>query len=212
LALAAVRSSPNASKSVGIGVVQSKVLLAGLAAFVAGIGGGMLAVTLGVALPPNYATLIGEIWLVVLVTQGIRSNVAAILAGLSFTLASGLTQVYLPKVFGNLIAVAFGLGAIAMIKFPEGLLTMEARQLRSLLAQISVVKPDFYRRLKLVGAVYFIVFVVLVAAVSQTWWLWLVITIGLAIMVLSYMVVTVKQPKVVTMTAPVDGILSPTSH
>jgi len=54
---------------------------------------------------------------VVLVTNGIRSNAAAIVAGLSQTLLGGVALVYLPKVFGNFVAIAFGLGAIAIVKF-----------------------------------------------------------------------------------------------
>ena len=180
LALAAVRSSSNASKTIGIGVVQMKVLLAGLAAFVAGIGGGLLAITMGVAVPSNYATLTGEIWLVVLVTQGIRSNASALYAGLSLTLASGLSLVYLPKVFGNFVAIGFGLGAIALIKFPEGILTMQARQFRFMLARFRAANPQLYGILKIVASVYFVAFVVLVVAVSHLWWLWLVITLVIA--------------------------------
>src|SRR6202034_1661360 len=67
LALTAVRSTSNGSQTTGISVLQMKLTVAALAAFVAGIGGGLLAVTLGVANPNNYATLGAEVWLAVLV-------------------------------------------------------------------------------------------------------------------------------------------------
>jgi branched-chain amino acid transport system permease protein len=216
LALAAVRSSANASKTIGIGVVQMKVLLAGLAAFVAGIGGGLLAITMGVAVPSNYATLVGEIWLVVLVTQGIRSNASALYAGLSLTLASGLSLVYLPKVFGNFVAIGFGLGAIALIKFPEGILTMQARQFRFILARFRAANPQLYGKLKVVAAVYFVAFVVLIVTVSHLWWLWLVITLVIAHITAGYVFTTQLrgQKPDKKLPTPPDARLAPqgTSH
>jgi branched-chain amino acid transport system permease protein len=132
LALNAVRWTTPGSKTLGISVLQMKVLVAGFAAFVAGIGGAMLALSLGVSLSANYDTLLGLVWLAVVVTLGIRSNVAALFAGLSSTLLAGVALVYLPKAFGNVPPILFGLGAIAVAKFPEGTLAMQARQIRFL--------------------------------------------------------------------------------
>ena len=98
LGFAAVRTSPAAARTIGMSAVQMKLLLAGLAAFVAGIGGAMLAITLtpvGVS-SSSFATLGGEIWLAALVTQGIRSNMAALFAGLTLTVLPGICIVYLP--------------------------------------------------------------------------------------------------------------------
>jgi branched-chain amino acid transport system permease protein len=194
LGLAAVRSSPVASRSIGISVVQMKLLTAGLAAFVAGIGGGMLAITLGVANTGNYSTLGAEVWLVILVTQGIRSNVAALFAGLSQTVVLGISQVYLPRFFANLSAVAFGLGAIAIIKFPEGVLTIQARQIRSVLARIRTAAPTLYTRLKVTGSIYFATFIVLVVVVPHLWWLWLAITAVLANVAVAYLIKSAGRP------------------
>ena len=74
----------------------------------------------------------------VLVTNGIRSNAAAVFAGLSQTLLAGVALVFLPNTFGNFIAVLFGLGALAMVKFPEGVLTEQARRFRTGMARISL--------------------------------------------------------------------------
>ena len=128
LALAAVRTSPAASKTMGISVVRMKVLAAGLAAFVAGVGGALYALSLGVALPANYSTLGGLVWLAILVTLGIRSNMAALTAGLSATLLAGIALVYLPTEFGQVTPVLFGLGAVQVAKFPDGVMTENARQ------------------------------------------------------------------------------------
>jgi branched-chain amino acid transport system permease protein len=188
LGMRAIRSSTVAARSIGISVVQMKLLTAGLAAFVAGIGGGMLAITLGVANTGNYSTLGAEVWLIVLVTQGIRSNVAALFAGLSQTVILGISQVYLPKFFGNFAAIAFGLGAIALIAYPEGVLTMQARQFRSVLARVRADTPTFYTWLKITSSVYFATFIVLIVTVRHLWWLWLAITAAIANVAAAYLI------------------------
>jgi branched-chain amino acid transport system permease protein len=193
MGMVAIRSSATGARTLGINVVQMKVLMAGLAAFVAGIGGGLLAMTLGVALPNNYTTLGGEVWLVVLVTNGIRSNAAAVAAGLSQTLLGGLALVYLPKVFGNFIAIGFGLGAIAVVAFPEGLLTNGVRQARTLLTGVRSVSPQLFGRLKIVGATYFVLLVALLIAVRNLWWLWLGVTIFLQSVVAGYLALRVAR-------------------
>jgi branched-chain amino acid transport system permease protein len=114
-----------------------KVLVAGLAAFVAGVGGALLAIDIGVARPSSYAALFGLIWLAVLVTLGIRSTVAALLAGVTFTILPALTQVYLAPDWSLVPPVLFGLGAIVLAKYPEGSLAMNARQFRSFVGRLS---------------------------------------------------------------------------
>jgi branched-chain amino acid transport system permease protein len=198
MGMTAIRSSAIGSRTLGISVVRMKVMTAGLAAFVAGIGGGLLAIALGTSLTSNYTTLGGEVWLVVLVTNGIRSNGAAIAAGLSQTVLGGLALVYLPKVFGNFIAIGFGLGAIAIVKFPEGVLTFQARRIRAQLADLRASSPVFYSRLRIAGAVYVVALVVLIATVSHLWWLWLAITFFLQNVVAIYAFVGPGRRPVVT--------------
>jgi branched-chain amino acid transport system permease protein len=180
MGMTAVRFSIIGSKSLGISVVRMKIMMAGLAAFVAGIGGGLLAITLGSALTSNYSTLGGEVWLVILVTYGIRSNSAAVYAGLSLTLLSGVSLVYLPKVFENFVVIAFGLGAISIVRFPEGVLTDQARRVRAMMAQIRMSSPQLYGRLKVGGAAGLVAVVALIIAVRNLWWLWLVVAFLLA--------------------------------
>jgi branched-chain amino acid transport system permease protein len=136
LGLNAVRWSESAAKTIGLSVLTMKVLVAGLAAFVAGVGGGLYAASLGVSLPANYATFAGVIWLAVLVTQGIRSNIAAMLAGLVLTLSPAISLVYLPHWFQQIPFIGFGIGAILVVKNPEGVLAMQARQVRDLVARL----------------------------------------------------------------------------
>lgn len=133
MALIAVRSSEASAKTVGVSIFQMKMIIAGLGAFVAGIGGAMYAVQQEVALPTDFATIAGVTWLAVLVTIGIRSNIAALIAGLSLTIVPALFQAYLPTDFGQIPPILFGLGAIAVARNPDGALATQARQLRGLM-------------------------------------------------------------------------------
>lgn len=193
LAAGAVRSSPTAARTLGISVMSVKVLLAGAGAFVAAIGGGFLAVTLNTAIPSNYTTLAGEVWLAVLVTQGIRSNSAALAGGLSQTLAAGVVVAYLSPTLGNVIPALFGLGAIAVLAYPEGVLTMQARQLRALLLSLREVKPAAYRYLKFLFAAYFVVLVVLLRTEGSLWWECLVVTLVLQNLLVLYLTRATKR-------------------
>lgn len=196
LGLTAVRSSPTGARTLGINVVQMKIMLGGVAAFVAGIGGGLLAITLGSALPSNYGTLLGEVWLTVLVTQGIRSNAAAAAAGIGQTLLAGMILIYLPKTYGNFLPILFGLGATAMVKFPEGVLTMQAREIRSMLANVAATRPRLYKQLQYGGAVYLVAFVIVVKAETSLWWVWLLVTVVLGHLVAGYLaLITRRSPR-----------------
>jgi branched-chain amino acid transport system permease protein len=129
LALNAARWSLPAARTTGIAVLQVKVLVSGLAAFVAGLGGALLAIALGDSLPSNYSTLGGILWLVVLVVLGIRSVMASLLAGLVFTIVTELAFVYLPSGLAGLIPLIFGLGATQIARFPDGWLGIVPRRI-----------------------------------------------------------------------------------
>ena len=138
LALNAVRWSENASRTMGLSVIQMKMLVSGLAAFVAGVGGGLYAVANKQAVPQQFPTLLGLVWLAVLVTFGVRSNIAALLAGCIFVMSPAFVQSYLQlsSTWAQVPVLLFGLGAIALARNPEGTVHQGAmgfqRQLRRL--------------------------------------------------------------------------------
>jgi branched-chain amino acid transport system permease protein len=137
LALSSARRSEAASTSVlGLGVVSLRVLICSLATFVAALGGGLLAMYSGTALPPDFTTYAGLAWLAVLVTIGVRSIVAAVAAGLAFTVVPGLFATYLPSGWGNLPTILFGVGAIGLVMAPDGSVTTIARQFETLFSRI----------------------------------------------------------------------------
>jgi branched-chain amino acid transport system permease protein len=133
LALSAVRWSPLGASTIGISVVAMKVMASGFAAFLAAFGGALLAMYSGAALPASYSTLAGLVWFAVLVTIGVRSNVAAAVAGLVFVFAPAIFTTYLPTSLANLPAALFGVGAIMVARDPDGVVASYARQLERLL-------------------------------------------------------------------------------
>lgn len=134
LALRAVRDSEPASRTLGLSVVQVKVLVGALAAFTAAVGGGFLGLDAGVAQPQSFATFAGLVWLAVVVTMGVRSITAAALSGLAFALLPGVFQIYVPSRWGEVPAVLFGLGAVSIARHPEGVVARNGRRLRLLVA------------------------------------------------------------------------------
>jgi branched-chain amino acid transport system permease protein len=137
MAVAAVRWSDPAARTVGLSVLMNKVGLAIFAAFVAGVGGGLLAIYAQAAIPDSYATFSGLIWLAVLVAVGVRSLSAALIAGVLFSIIPQVFLTYLPTAWGELPPALFGLGAVLIARNPEGTLALHARQLEHLLSRRS---------------------------------------------------------------------------
>jgi branched-chain amino acid transport system permease protein len=136
LALAAVRYSEPGARTVGLSVLSMKLLVAAIGTFIAAIGGGLLALNFGYALPTSYATFAGLVWLAVFVTIGLRSITAAIIAGLAFTLLPGIFQTYLPTTWGNVPTLLFGLGAVAVAANPDGQVAMNVRMVQGLVLKM----------------------------------------------------------------------------
>jgi branched-chain amino acid transport system permease protein len=135
LALNAVRWSTKGARTIGISVVQTRVIVGSLAAFVAAIGGALFAMAL-TNFEPNseFLTFAGLTWLAVLVTIGVRSSAAALIAGLAFVFPAALAQYFWPSftLIPNGLPVLFGLGAISAAKYPDGILAENGRKLQRL--------------------------------------------------------------------------------
>jgi branched-chain amino acid transport system permease protein len=135
LAMSAVRWSETGSRTLGLSVVQMKVLISGLATYVAAVGGGFLALNYQSSLPDSYNPFIGLVWLAVLVSIGARSIVGALIGGLVFHLLPGVFQSYIPSDWAAVPVILFGLGAIMLARNPEGVVAMHARQLAGYLGR-----------------------------------------------------------------------------
>jgi branched-chain amino acid transport system permease protein len=142
LALRAVRDSEPASRTLGLSVLQVKVIVGAIAAFVAAVGGGFLAMYFQVAQPQSYDSFGGLVWLAVVVALGARSIIAAIFAGMAFSVVPGLFQTYVPARWGEVPTMLFGLGAIGIAQNPEGAVLQNARLIRGGLGRIFPKRPE----------------------------------------------------------------------
>lgn len=120
LAQVAMRSAEPAAAMTGVNLLGLRVSIFAMSAFIAGVGGGVLASANRVALPSGYNAVVGLLWLAVVVTFGVRR--------LSGALVGGIVVVALPRIFGQYLstdwvevpAMLFGLGAIAVAVDPGG--------------------------------------------------------------------------------------------
>jgi branched-chain amino acid transport system permease protein len=141
LALNAARWSEAGARTSGISVVQMKVIAGALAALIAGLGGGLLALAQTTFQPSEFETFAGIVWLAVLVTIGVRSVAAALVAGLAFVMLPALSQAYLPTWTANVLPVLFGLGAVSAARYPDGVLAEQSRRLRRLALALTPHRP-----------------------------------------------------------------------
>ena len=136
MAIVAVRSSERGARSIGLNSAATKVGAMCIGGFIAGIGGGMMALYAGAAAPEDFATLFGFVWLAVVVTIGVRSVLGARIAGISFTVLPAVFTTYLSQTWAQVPTVLFGLGAIFIAGNPDGVVTAYARQFDALRARL----------------------------------------------------------------------------
>ena len=136
LAMSAVRFSEHGSKTLGISIIHTKVLISGLATFVAALGGGFLAMNFGSTLPDFFNPFAGLLWLAVLVAMGSRSIIAALIAGVTLFVMPGIFSTYVPTEFADVPTILFGLGALGLALHPEGVVTQTANNVSGLIARL----------------------------------------------------------------------------
>lgn len=134
--MSAVRASEVAASASGISGPRVKITLFALSAGLAGLAGVLLVTVDQHVTSGTYTTPVGLTWLAAVVLWGVRRPSAAIAAGMSSTLFSGVlssgfhfsfiswsgtSSVWLPSVI-------FGLGAVTMAKNPDGLLALTEEQ------------------------------------------------------------------------------------
>jgi branched-chain amino acid transport system permease protein len=139
---ATTRSSARAAQAVGMNPRTIRVVLSGLAALVAGIGGSLLALTENNANPLSFQTLSGLVWLAVIVTLGTRSLAAAFIGGVTFAVVPFVFSTYLPVSYAQVPIALFGLGAIMVARNPKGMVSLHAAQLEALSSRIWARRPQ----------------------------------------------------------------------
>ena len=137
LELAAMRSAEPAAAILGVSIIGLRTAAFTLSAFIAGVGGGVLASASGVALPSSYSAVVGLVWLASLVTFGVRRLSGALLAGLAFAVVPRLFSQYVSTDLAELPAVLFGVGAIVVARQPGGVIETTSENLLLLRERIS---------------------------------------------------------------------------
>ena len=124
------RMNESLAGATGVNVRTGRVAAFAFAAFLAGIGGGLIGVYQLNLSPGDVSTTSGLVWLAVVVLIGIRSYSAAVVAGIVFAVFPALVAQWLPIRLGPVSTVLFGLGALGLAKDPRGALAMNASQLQ----------------------------------------------------------------------------------
>lgn len=133
LALAAMRDSPTAVASVGEGVARLKFTVFTVSAFIAGLGGALLAAASEHAAPGAFFKLQSLVFLALAVIGGIGSWAGALAGAALFVLLQPLLHQpwVLDSFVGNsifngqleqLLPVFFGIGAIGLASNPNGMI------------------------------------------------------------------------------------------
>jgi branched-chain amino acid transport system permease protein len=136
LVLGALRNSETGARASGVNVVRMKIGIFALAALLAGVGGGFLAIYAGSALPSSYDAITGLVWFAVLVTNGTRTNNAALASGLFFVFLPDIFSSYVPVRWGPVPDILFGLGAVLLARNPEGVISLNGRQIQALARRV----------------------------------------------------------------------------
>jgi len=122
--LTAVSGSDVAAASIGINATVMRVVVFGLSAFLAGLGGALTATYDNVAIQPFTFDVVVSIVYVVLVMQLAPRTIDGALAGafgVVIVLALLIEQFAMPLEIGMIV---FGLGAVVSTRHPEGLLEL----------------------------------------------------------------------------------------
>lgn len=121
--LEATRQSPVASAGLGYNLSKAKITLFGISAILAGIGGALYGSVLQVASPGDFSYQTSLLFVIVVVTIGVRTISGAIGAGLAYA-ALNQALSYLPNRWSPtaIVSLLFAIGAFRYVQQPQGLL------------------------------------------------------------------------------------------
>ena len=137
--LAAIGDSPEAVQSIGVSPTASRVMVFCLAAFVAGIGGGLLGSLIGSVSTLSFDFFQSLVWLTVLVTAGAATFGGSVLAAV---LLIAVPTVFTSATVVEWQPVAFGVAAIVFAQAPNGISGYLRRPAFAALAQRSAWRTD----------------------------------------------------------------------
>jgi ABC-type branched-subunit amino acid transport system permease subunit len=155
--LVAVRGSEVGAESIGISPARARLLAFAISAFIAGLGGALLAMLQGdVGYGANFSPFVALFWVVIVVTIGSRTVQGAGIAAAAFVLFDAviLKGAFLQWILRDKdlvpgffpispkwLLVLFGLGTIQYARHPEGVLEHRRRRIAARRAKRSAT-PD----------------------------------------------------------------------
>lgn len=125
------RMDPTLAGATGVDVRTGRITAFAIAAFLAGVGGGLIGIYQLNLSPDDVTTTTGLVWLAVVVLIGIRSFSAAVVAGILYTVFPALISEWLPIRWGPVSTVLFGLGALTLAQDPRGALSQNAAHINA---------------------------------------------------------------------------------
>jgi ABC-type branched-subunit amino acid transport system permease subunit len=128
--LAALRGSEVAAETVGINPARAKITIFALSAGIAGIGGAMFGSLQGTTSSGDYNSFFSILWVVLVLTTGVRTVEGAVNAGIALVVIPQLLG-YFGGQSQALSFFLFGIGALTYARHPEG--AVEFNKRRSLL-------------------------------------------------------------------------------
>jgi branched-chain amino acid transport system permease protein len=140
--IGAGRMKPTLAAATGVDPRLGRTIAFALAAFTAGLGGGLLAIYQKFLSSTDLTTTTGLTWLAVVVFMGIRSPAAAVAGGLVYAIFPALLSQWLPIQWGPLATVMFGLGALSLAQNPRGAVAAQVDQARAVARKV---RPLFVR-------------------------------------------------------------------
>jgi branched-chain amino acid transport system permease protein len=143
--LVALRGSEVGAESIGISPARARLMAFAISAFVAGLGGALLAMLQGdVNYGTSFSPFVALFWVVIVVTIGARTVQGAVIAGVAFSLFDAviLKGAFLEWILRDKdlvpgffpispkwLLVLFGLGTIQYARHPEGALEHRRRRI-----------------------------------------------------------------------------------
>jgi branched-chain amino acid transport system permease protein len=143
--LLALRGSEVVARPIGISPARARLTAFAISGFIAGIGGGLLAMQQGnVNYGQNFSPFGSMFWVVIVVVLGVRTVEGAINAAGSFSLFGpvvlngaifgwllrdlGKTDILFFPVSGDWVFILFGFAAVQFARHPEGIVEYQAQQ------------------------------------------------------------------------------------
>lgn len=127
--LGAMQGSSTAAAGIGVNLTWMHVLVFGLSGAVAGIGGTLLSVNQQAVNPNTFSWEFSLVFVVVVVTTGVKTTEGAIQAGFGYVVIQQLLTYVPGRLGGNsLLIIFFAFGALTYVAHPEGILEFQKRR------------------------------------------------------------------------------------